>query len=200
MNKNEIIKNTDNAFEFVEKLYLESTYLIKEIEGMLAQEMEEFVIGKPRGYQVSALNSNGLEQRLVSMWMTKKLGVFFVPKAMTKTGSRSQTITKFEKDKKVFYLRILLHGNELKEPEVWSGVMYGFEDKHNEKPRKFEEMMLSYESYEKTYFAGFPNVDYEDTYVNFKGDFVSNHLYDINTSEEIKKKVIDPALVLFRKV
>ncbi len=199
MSKSEVIKNTYNAFEFVEKLYLESTYLIKEIEGMLAQEPEEFVIGRPRGYQVTAMNSNGLEQKLVSYWMTKKLSVFFVPKDMVKTGKRSQTITTIEKGKKVFYLRILLHGDEIKEPEIWAGVIYDFSDKYKpEKPRKFEEIMMSFESYEKTYFAGFPKVEYEDAYIKFKGNFISNHLYNINTSEDIKVKIIDPALTFFR--
>ena len=200
MTKSELIKNTNNAFEFIEKLYLESTFLIKEVEGMLAREPEEFIIGKPRGYQISALNSNGIEPQYVPMWMTKRFGVFFVPKSMANTGARSQTVTPFDDTARVFYIRFLLHGKSLKEPEVWSGVMYGFKDKYNEKPRKFEETMTSYEQYEKTFFAGFPHVNYEDAYIKFKGDFVSSRLFDINNSDEVRSKVVDPALIKFRSV
>ena len=35
MNKKEIAKQIKNAFDFIQKLYNESSYLIKEIEGQL---------------------------------------------------------------------------------------------------------------------------------------------------------------------
>jgi hypothetical protein len=54
-NKSEIIEQTNLAFDFIEKLYLESSYLIKEIEGNLNEEEEKFVIGKPSGYGISTI-------------------------------------------------------------------------------------------------------------------------------------------------
>lgn len=38
MNKKEIVEQTKLAFDLLEKLYFESSYLIKEIEGILSQE------------------------------------------------------------------------------------------------------------------------------------------------------------------
>ena len=42
MNKSELIAQTRLAFEFIQKLYFEISYLIKEMEGLLAEEEEEF--------------------------------------------------------------------------------------------------------------------------------------------------------------
>ena len=46
MNKDKLIKQTENAFEFVQKLYFECSYLIKELEGLLAEEKENFIMTK----------------------------------------------------------------------------------------------------------------------------------------------------------
>ena len=48
-NKNDLIEQTYLAFDFIQKLYLEVSYLIKEIEGNLQEEKEKFIIGKPGG-------------------------------------------------------------------------------------------------------------------------------------------------------
>ena len=57
----DIVMQTKNAFDFVQKLFFEVSYLIKEIEGMVQQETEEFVIVKPSGYHVTTRTSTGLE-------------------------------------------------------------------------------------------------------------------------------------------
>lgn len=44
-----LIQQTKNAFDFIEKVYYEISYLIKEIEGILQQEDEEFTILKVSG-------------------------------------------------------------------------------------------------------------------------------------------------------
>ena len=201
MNKNEVIKNTYNAFEFIEKLYLECTYLIKEIEGILAQEPEEFIIGRPSGYQISSRKSNGLEPINVNYWMTKGLAIFFILKNRT-TVKGGMTHSKIEKDNKVIYIRISLHEPEYKQPEMISGVLYEFEKLSEPKkwPGKIEALMQHFEYSKNKFLATLPDVNYEDSYVRVKGKFLSHHLFDINSSDEIKNKVIDPALELFRKV
>ena len=79
--KNELVQQTKLAFDFIQKLYFETSYLIKEIEGILSEK--GFVIGKPRGYQISTRNSMGLESNLVNLWLLRKFGVFFCEKEKT---------------------------------------------------------------------------------------------------------------------
>jgi len=45
MEKTELITQTQLAFDFIQKLYFEVSYLIKEVEGQLAQEEEGFMLG-----------------------------------------------------------------------------------------------------------------------------------------------------------
>ncbi|GFP32571.1 hypothetical protein HKBW3S42_00875 [Candidatus Hakubella thermalkaliphila] len=106
--KEEILRQTALAFDFIQKLYLEVSYLIKEIEGTLQEEDEKFVIGRPAGYGISARSSTGLESNNVSLWLLKKFAVFFVSEEKTKL-ERGQTITELHKDLKVLYLRIVLN-------------------------------------------------------------------------------------------
>ena len=49
MSSQNLIRQTKNAFEYIQKLYLESSYLIKEMEGLLKEEEENFIIGRPSG-------------------------------------------------------------------------------------------------------------------------------------------------------
>ena len=49
-----LVEQTNLVFDFLQKLYLEVSYLIKEIEGILYGEEEKFIIGRPSGYSISA--------------------------------------------------------------------------------------------------------------------------------------------------
>ena len=66
-NKSGIIEQTNLAFDFIQKLNLEVSYLIKEVEAMLSEEGERFIIGNPAGYGISARSSTGLETANVSL-------------------------------------------------------------------------------------------------------------------------------------
>ena len=70
--KSEVAEQIKNAFEFIQKLYYESSYLIKEIEGQLSESEYEFQIVKPNGYQISTRNSTGLETNFINWWMVRK--------------------------------------------------------------------------------------------------------------------------------
>jgi hypothetical protein len=48
-NKSELIDQANLAFDFIQRLYLEVSYLIKEMEAMLSEQPENFIMGKP-GY------------------------------------------------------------------------------------------------------------------------------------------------------
>ena len=41
-------------------------------------------------------------------------------------------------------------------------------------------------------------IDYADGYLSFHGKLLVHNLFDLNSSEEIYKKIISPALDLFR--
>ena len=198
-NKNEIIEQSNLAFNFVEKLYLESSYLIKEIAGILNEEEEKFVIGKSGGSGISATSSRGLEVNNVRLWLLKKFSVFFVPeeKIVLRGGG---TITKIDKDLKILYLRIVLYDKNIKEPTVYSGVLYDIEKKsETEFPSKFEQVMTNIEYNDNKVFKDIQKINYENIYIKVQGELLKNSLFEITDSNAIVEKIINPSLKLFRK-
>ncbi len=198
-NKNEIVEQSNLAFNFVEKLYLESSYLIKEIAGILNEEEEKFVIGKPSGYGISTTSSRGLEVNNVRLWLLKKFSVFFIPEEKTALRGGG-TITKIDKDLKILYLRIILYDKNIKEPTVYSGVLYDIEKKSEiEWPSKFEQVMANLEYNDNKVFKDINKINYENIYIKIQGELIKNSLYEITDSETIVKKIIKPSLELYRK-
>jgi len=198
-NKNEIIEQSNLAFNFVEKIYLESSYLIKEIAGILNEEEEKFVIGKPGGYGISTTSSRGLEVNYVRLWLLKKFSVFFVMEEKTALKGGT-TFTKMDKDLKVLYLRIVFYDKTIKEPTVYSGVLYNIEKKSKTKWfSKFEQAMSNLEYNDYKVFKDIKKIDYENIYIKVQGELIKNSLYEITDSESIVKKIINPSLKLFRK-
>ena len=55
-NKSEVATQIKNAFDFIQKLYNESSYLIKEIEGQLGESDLRFQILRPSGYGITTRN------------------------------------------------------------------------------------------------------------------------------------------------
>jgi len=196
--KGEIIEQTKTAFDFIQKLYLEVSYLVKEIEGILQEEEEEFVIGRPSGYGISTLRSIGLESNLVTLWLVKKLAVFFVPKERTEFKG-GQTYTKADRDLKVLYLRIVLNDKAVDEPTVHSGVFWDIQIKPQSKWKKFEHAMAHISYRDDKIFKDGERIEYEDGYLRFRGELKRNNLLEINDSETIVKRIIKPSLEIFRK-
>jgi len=198
-NKNEIVEQSSLAINFVEKLYLESSYLIKEIAGILNEEEEKFVIGKSGGSGISSMSSRGLEPNNVKLWLLKKFSVFFVPEEKTVIRGGT-TITKIDKDLKVLYLRVVLNDKNVKEPTVYSGVLYNIEKKlENKFISKFEHVMTNLEYNENKVFKDIQKINYENIYIKIKGELIKNNLFEITDSETIVKKIIKPSLELYRK-
>ncbi|MBN1618389.1 hypothetical protein JW887_03540 [Candidatus Dojkabacteria bacterium] len=199
MNKDEIVLQTKIAFDFLQKLYVEVSYLIKEIEGLLAEEEEEFLIGKPGGYQITSRGSQGLDVNLVMYWLTRFLSVFFVPKKWTRrTGGR--TTTKYSDGLKVIQIRVVLDEKDISEPYIYAGVIYDIVDKQRNYPSKFEELIRHIEYNNTKIFTGDNSINYEDAYTGFKGNFFQTNLYEVNTSEDIINKIITPVLEIFRAI
>ena len=49
-------------------------------------------------------------------------------------------------------------------------------------------------------FTGSDLIDYEDGYVKFQGRIFTVNLFDINTSEDISKLIIEPVLKIYREL
>ena len=196
-NKSELIEQIDLAFDFIRKLYLEVSYLIKEIEAMLNEEEETFVIGKPSGYGITVRRSAGLEANNVNLWLFTKLAVFFVPEERTEMRG-GQQITKIDDDLKVLYLRIDLQDEN--EPTVYSGILHSIKNKGTAKwINKFENLMGHFEYNDERILKNPEKIDYQDAYIELKGKLIQNTLLEINNGEDIREKIIKPSLELYRK-
>jgi len=196
--KNEIAKQCSLAFDFIQKLYLEVSYLIKEIEGILAEH--DFVIGRPSGYQISARSSSGLEPTSVNLWLLKRFGVFFAPKDKI-VFERGQTKLSIENPTKALYLRVILNDTTISEPTIYSGVLYDIQKQPKAKwPIKFEQAMqhIQYND-EKIFKDNLEHVDFEDAYIKLKGKLARNSLFKINNGETIRDLIVKPSLELYEK-
>ena len=196
MSSQNLIRQTKNAFEYIQKLYLESSYLIKEMEGLLKEEEENFIIGRPSGYGITARSSTGLEQDNVLLWLLRKFAVFFVPKELTETIG-GQTITELHDDLKIIYIRIIFDNKNIEQPKIYSGILTDLEGKRPGMD-KFEKFMGHIEYNEKKIFSDINNIDYEDVNISMKGSLKEHNLFDINDSEAIMDKIINPLVRGYR--
>jgi hypothetical protein len=202
MNSGEIIDQTKLAYDFMQKLFFEVSYLIKEIEGLLGKETPPFVICRPRGYNISTLSSNGLDSSLVNLWLLRKFSVAFIHDI---SGGKvlAKTETPISPETKVLYVRIILNDKELVEPMLYMGVLYDF----NKKPgaakwqiTKVEQLLTQFEYNESKFFSKPAAIDYEDAYVKLKGKMISTPLFIIDSSETLNEKVVQPAVKLFHSI
>lgn len=197
MNNKELAQQSKMAFDFVHKLYLETSYLVKEFEGLLSEEEEQFIIGRPTGYAVSSRSSTGLEPHLINFWMMRSLSVFFVEETYADLA-RGQTISKLENDLKVIFLWVVFDSPDIDQPKIHIGVLRDIKGL-KEKYTKFEWVIGHIAYNEQRMFANLPKVDYQDNYVSFKGSLRTINLFDINSSDDIQKKLIQPTLEMYRK-
>lgn len=193
--KIEIIEQCQVAFSLLQKLYLESSYLIKEIEAILSDEAEEFTIGRPGGYAVTSRKSSGLESNYVKQWLMRSFAVFFAPKERTETRG-GQIITPLQPDLKTLYLRISLDSESQKEPYILFGSLYDIKSK--KEWEKFEQFMGHIDYYEHKIFKNPTSVTYEDSYISIKGEFIKQDLFDITDSLTINNKIVQPGLQIYR--
>jgi len=198
MNNKELTQQTKLAYDFLQKLYLEVSYMIKEIEGMLAEEKEQFLIGRGGGYAITARSSNGLDANNVHLWPLRTFSVFFVPKGFTNVKGGA-TFTKFVHGLKTIFVKFFLDGKEVSEPYIYVGTVFDIEHK-KETYVKFENLITHVEYNQNKIFTGDDFIDYEDGYFKFRGKFFRVNLFEINSSEEIVKLVLEPVLEIFRNV
>ena len=79
------------------------------------------------------------------------------------------------------------------------GVFYDIE-KHKEWIKKFENLMGEFEYADNKLFAKFPNIDYESAIFKIKGKFKKVNLLDINSSDELIEKVINPVIKIYEGI
>ena len=193
----DLAEQTRNAFGFIEKLYLETSYLIKEVEGQLQQMPEGFVILRPAGYGVSSLTSTGLEAKNVSYWLRKRLAVAFVPEALTQHRA-GQTHTAFLEDLRVMFLTLVFFADELNEPTAFFGYVDHIENKTTDW-KKFERFMWEFPSSAIEMLNRGPTISFDDGYCSMSGEVKKLKLYSLNTSEDVRKKLVEPMVKLYRK-
>lgn len=198
-NKKELVEQTRLAFDFLQKLYLESSYLVKEIEGILHEEEEKFIIARPAGYSICAAKSSGLESTNVNLWLLRKFSVYFIPEDKSELRA-GQTFTKIENDLKVIFLHIILDDKEIPQPVIHSGVFFNIQKNPNSKGIKKFENILGHIEYRTTkILKAAPQIDYEDVHIKLKGEIFTKPLYELSDSESIIKNIITPMLELYRK-
>lgn len=199
--KQNVVSQVENAFNFIQKLYHESSYLIKEIEGQLAENELNFQFIKASGYGISSRSSTGLDVNAVNYWLLRKFSFAFVAESQTAETKGAQTITDITPELKIIYFRIILNDSKPKEPQLLFGVFYDIKKlKEESYIKKFENLMGHFEYNDTKIFSKFPNIDYEDSYLKLKGKFKAVNLLDLNSSEELVKKVIEPALKLYNNL
>jgi len=94
----------------------------------------------------------------------------------------------------------VLYDKNIKEPTIYSGVLYNIEKKPEAKwITKFENVMVNFENNDYKVFKNIKKINYENMYLKIQGELVKNNLYKINDSETIVKKIIKPSLELYRK-
>jgi len=194
----ELASQTRNAFDFVQKLYFEVSYLIKEVEGLLQQEEEEFLIIRPSGYAVTTRTSTGLDPANVEFWFPKTLTVFFCPQDMTELR-RGQTFTPFKDSLKIMLLHIDLFGRHLEAPRILCGCIRNIRSIQPAKNTKFEHLVSRLAYKPRTIFETSPALPYEDSYCSFSGEFIEQDLYSLSNSEQVVAELIDPMLMMYRE-
>ena len=199
MESNEqIVRQCRLAFDFVQKLYMEVSYFIKEVEGLLLEE--DFVIGRPSGYQISSRGSSGLEPVHVNMWLLKKLAVFFAPSDKIRLD-KGQTRLSIEKPAKALYLRVILHDEKAAQPMIHAGVLYDIQkDPSSKWPTKVEQAMQHIEYHDEKMFRGnLESLDYKGSRISFKGHLISMPLFEVNNSDTILIRIVKPCIELYAR-
>ncbi len=192
----ELANQTRNAFEFIEKLFLESSYLIREVEGQLQKMPESFEILRPAGYVVSAVNAAGLEPKHVGNWLRKTIAVAFVPEGATERRG-GQTHTPFSDDLRVLFLTMVFSAGELNEPTAFFGYVDQIENKTKDF-QKFERLMFEFPASAIKMLNSRSKISIDDNFCSMSGEVKKLKLYSLKTSEDVRKKLVEPMVKLYR--
>jgi hypothetical protein len=202
MSNDALTEQTKRAFDFTQKLYDEVALLIREVEAVVRNESERFVLGMPGGYGIVSRGSSQLEPANVKMWPLRRFGCFFVPESETELKGG---LTETKLSSRPLYLRVVLdgyaalshEGAPLQGPTVLYATFSEIASKG--KFRKFEQFVSHFEYNENRVFAKLPRIEYEDAYVRVTGECHCVPLFDLRDANAATDKLIRPALALYRR-
>lgn len=198
MTDKSIAVQVKNALNFVRKLHFEISYLFKEIEGLLLEEEERFIILKGGGYSVTARTSTSLDSWGAGYWMPNDFSVFFCEEEGFVENEKGVTVTKVNKDLKVLFIHIKIIDHDLNEPKIYLGYIKNIGFKKNV-DSKVENMLWEFTySGNKKIFELDKKIDYSDARWSFTGEYLQRDLLSINSSNDVKSKIVDPLLKLYR--
>ena len=187
-----------NAFSFVRKFYFETSYLIKEVEGLLGQEAENFTICRPSGYGATIYSSTGLETRNVESWFPRTATVAFVPDSST-TLKAGQTITKYSSGLMPLFLHVDLFSEDCDEPMIYAGCLKQIVAKKDALKKKMESLLFEFAYNPDKILANVPKIAFEDSYCKLTGTAKEIPLFSINNSEDVSRKIVEPMVKLYRR-
>ena len=209
-NKSGKANQIKNAFEIIQKLYQESASLIREIEGQLNENERKFQLFSD-GDCICSRTSIGLEPKEVNSWLCKQFAVAFVEKSTVDwqnvDNSRTENLklehglascTKIDKNFKMLYFRFLLDDENQSEPQLIFGVFSDITF-YKDWVKKRGNILVAIEYANDELFSQFPNVDYENDTFKLKGILKKVGLPDINSTDELIEKVVNPAIQIYEK-
>jgi hypothetical protein len=208
--KSENAKQIKNAFDVIQKLYQESSSLIREITSLLSENEREFQLFSD-GDCICSRTSIGLEPKEVNAWALRKFAVAFVEKSIVNLAnlddSRTENLklqnglascTKINENFKMLYFRFLLDAENQSEPQLIFGVFYDIKF-YKDWVKKRGNILIAIEYADDKLFAQFPNVDYENDIFKLKGKLKKVNLPDINKTDKLIEKVVIPAIQMYEK-
>ena len=208
--KSEKANQIKNAFDVIQKLYQESSSLIREMEGLLNEDERKFQLFSD-GYCICSRTSIGLEPKEVNSWLCRKFAVAFVEKSMVDLqnvdDSRTENLklqnglascTTINEDFKMLYFRFLLDDENQSEPQLIFGVFSDIKF-YKDWVKKRGNILVAIEYADNKLFGQFPNVDYENDAFKLKGELKKVNLLDINSTDELIEKVVNPAIQIYEQ-
>jgi len=190
----QLAASTQNAFDFLQRLHLEVSYLIREVEEQLKQADPEFVQMKGAGYAVSTSRSSGLEPHNVKQWMSRTLTVGYCPK---KVHTKQGTPLPITARTRVLILHIVLHDADKNAPKVWFGRMTAAKGKKGQ--ADFEKLLSKYSQQSEGLFTAVPKsrkIRIDDSTCVMEGKFRSVDLFTVKKSKDVTRLIVEPMLAL----
>ena len=198
----DLVRDTSNAFAYVQRLYDETATLIREVERLIGQRRSDLGICRPSGYAITSRSSTGLDGSNVERWMTKRLAVAFSEAAAG--VERGQTSTPLGEEVRILYLRVLLDGYDrfvfdgtsLTEPTLLYGLFTtALIPKRNH--TKFENMMGALEYYEPEVMAKLPEVEVNRPDATVRGRLQRLPLFSLADAKTVDLQLVGPWLRMY---
>ena len=195
----QLAASTRNAHEFLQRLHLEVSYLIREVEGQLGQEDDEFVQLTAGGYAMITSTSSGLDPDNVKLWMPRTFTAAFGPRAKTEMeGIYTTTQLPANAQKRLLILHVVLADTNESTPRVWFGKLTKAQAK-KANIIKFEQLTSKFARYSERIFSNVSRAGkarWEDSQCALEGKFLHVDLFDIKSSKDVRKRIVDPLLAL----